>query len=48
MGVLVKPPPMRLDRAADRLGMGREQEAGHMDALAPQLELVANRFPVPV
>jgi hypothetical protein len=43
---LIKAAAMRLDRLSHRFGMGGEKEAGHVDAITPQVELSANGVPV--
>jgi hypothetical protein len=45
-GVLVKAAPMDFDRFPHWLRMGGEEEARHVDAIARQVELGADRAPV--
>src|ERR1700682_3192477 len=43
---LIKAASMRFDRLSHRFGMGGEEEAGHVDAITPQVELSPNGVPV--
>jgi len=45
-GALIKAASMRFDRLSHRFGMGGEEEAGHVDAITPQVELSPNCLPV--